>query len=100
MNQLAQINIGETFGSPLQSVDQTGSMISRILAFAFIVAGLSMLLLLIFGAFGIITSAGDAKKAESGKAAATNAVLGFLLIFASYWIIKIVETVTGLNILN
>lgn len=99
MQQLAQVPFGRIFGSPLQSVDQTGSMISRVLGAIYIVAGLSFFILLIFGAFAIITSAGDTKKAEGGKAAATNALLGFLLIFASYWIIQIVELITGLTIL-
>ena len=100
MDQLAQVNFGPISGLPLQTIGQTGSMVSRILGAAYVVAGLGLLVLLLFGAFGIITSAGDPKKAEAGKAAATNALLGFLLIFASYWIIQIVEVITGLKILN
>ena len=101
MKTLAQVNFGdkEIFGSPLTDIAQTGTMVSRILAAAYIIAGVSLFILLIFGSFAIITSAGDAKKAEGGKAAATNALLGFLLIFASYWIIQIVEVITGLKIL-
>jgi hypothetical protein len=38
--------------------------------------------------------------AAKGKQAATSAVIGFIIIFAAYWIIQIIETVTGLNILN
>jgi len=58
--------------------------------------------LLIFGGFSIIMGAGqgDAKKTGQGKKAATSAVVGFLVIFASYWIIQIIQIITGVEILN
>ena len=55
-----------------------------------------------FGGFSIIMGAGqgDAKKTGQGKKAATSAVVGFLVIFASYWIIQIIQIITGVEILN
>ena len=50
------------------------------------------------GAKGGITV--DPKKLSQGQKAITSAVIGFLIIFASYWIIKLVEVITGLNIFN
>lgn len=99
MDKLAQVKFGPASGLPLQNVADTGNMVSRVLGAAYIVAGVSFFILLIFGAFSIITSAGDPKKSEGGRAAATSALVGFLLIFASYWIIQIVEMITGLIIL-
>ena len=99
MEQLTQVPFGKTFNSPLQQVDQTGTFISRALFAVYIVAALSMFIIFVVGAFGMITSAGNPEKAKAGKAAATNALVGFLLIFASYWIIQIVESITGLKIL-
>jgi len=61
-----------------------------------------MLFLLIFGGISVILSAGSgsAEGAAKGKQAITAAVIGFVIIFAAYWIILIVERITGLKILN
>jgi hypothetical protein len=96
---LAQVNFGPASGLPLQDVAKTGDLVSRVLGAVYIVAGICFFVLLVFGAYGIITGAGNPEKAKAGKASATSALIGFLLIFASYWIIQIVEVITGLNIL-
>jgi len=45
-------------------------------------------------------SSGDEKEAEQGKNAITAAVIGFVIIFAAYWIVQIIEFITGVNIFN
>lgn len=42
---------------------------------------------------------GDQKKAATAKSMITDAVIGFLVIFLSYFIIQIVEVITGFTIL-
>ena len=37
---------------------------------------------------------------EKGNKLATYAVIGFLLIITSFWIIQVIEVVTGVNILS
>jgi len=96
----AAVNIGEIYG-PAKAFPTVGSLISVLLPNVFILAGVVFFLLLIFGGFGLIMGAGggDAKQTDQGKQAITAAVIGFLVIFLSYWIIKIIEVVTGLKIL-
>ncbi len=48
----------------------------------------------------VVSSAGNAEKTDKGKQAITGAIIGFVIIFASYWIIQIIEIITGVNILN
>jgi len=74
------------------------SLISAILPTFYIVAGLILFVYMIVGGFMVIGSSGDSKKAESGKEAITNAIIGFVIIFASYWIIQIIQIITGLKI--
>lgn len=83
------------FGSP-------GALISIILKNVYMIAGILLFVLLIFGGISIILGAGqnDPKKAGQGQKAATAALVGFLVIFASYWIIQIIEVLTGIEILN
>ena len=101
METLAQVNIGTEF-EPAKTFPTVGKLLSTLLPNIYILAGVLLLGLLIFGGFGIIMGAGgdDPKKTEQGKQAVTAALIGFLLIFASYWIIQIIEVVTGLNILK
>jgi len=79
-----------------------GGIVSILLKNAYIIAGVLLFFLLLFGGFGIIMGAGggDPKKTAQGQQAVTSALIGFLVIFASYWIIQIIQVVTGLNILK
>ena len=47
-------------------------------------------------------NAGSADKEgmEKGKNALTAAIAGFIIIFAAYWIVQIVQFVAGVDIFN
>jgi hypothetical protein len=75
-----------------------GDIINALLKYLFVFAGLALLAYLIIGGFSLMTSGGDPKKVEAGKGAITNAILGFLIIFAAYWITQIVALVFNLNV--
>lgn len=77
-----------------------GQLVSVIVKNVFVLAGIVSLFLLIFGGFNVIVAAGDPKKSQQGKTAITGAVTGLLLIFGSFWIIQIIEVITGRPILN
>lgn len=83
--------VGEKYGN-------VSDLLQLLLPNAFIFAGIILFILLIFGGLTIITSAGNAKEMEKGTQAIGGALLGFLLIFAAYWIIQIVQVVTGVQI--
>jgi len=84
------------------SYSSTGFLLSKILQFSLTAAGVILVGLLIFGGIAVIMSAGsgDAKKAQQGKSAVTNALIGFAIVILAYTIIQIIEVITGLNILN
>lgn len=95
------VDIGTEFG-PAKTFPTVGKLVSTILFNVYVLAGLLLFGLLIFGGFGIIMGAGgdDPKKVEQGKQAVTAAIAGFLLIFLSYLLIRLIEVVTELNILE
>lgn len=100
---LAAVNIETDFtDAPWKSFPDPGTFVSLLLKNAYILAGILFFLLLFAGGFMIIMggSGGDAKKTQQGKEAATWAVIGFFVIFASYWIIQIIQVVTGVKILE
>jgi len=90
---------GDSVGAKYTSV---GPLISSFLKNSLVIAGVILLGLILFGGVGMITSAGsgDSKKAEQSQKTITSAVIGFLIVFCAYFIIQIIETITGLNILN
>lgn len=89
--------IGTTYGNGGVSI-----LISAILKYSLMLAGIILLSLLIFGGITFIMNAGkgDPKKADQGKSAITNALIGFAIVLFAFSIIRIIETITGLNILN
>ena len=74
-----------------------GSLISTILKIAFPAAGIILLLLLLAGGFSLMTSSGDPKKMQAAKGQITSAVIGFVIVFASYWITQIAGLILGLD---
>ena len=79
-----------------------GTIISMILKNSLVIAGIILLFLLIFGGITFIINAGngDSKKAQQGKSAITNAIIGFAIVLLAFSIIRVIEIITGLKILN
>ena len=74
------------------------SLITVALPYLFSIAGLILFAYLVWGGFDYLTSMGDPKKAEAGKNKITYAVLGFIIIFASYWLVQIISRLFNLGI--
>ncbi|MCX6793841.1 MAG: hypothetical protein NTY06_01930 [Candidatus Gottesmanbacteria bacterium] len=74
-----------------------GNILSAATPLIFAFAGLGLLLMLISAGYTFLTSAGDAKKMEQGKQQLTNAVVGFFIVFAAYWIVQLTGTIFGLQ---
>ena len=77
-----------------------GEIISSLLRYIFVLAGIILFIFLIISGFGLLTSGGDPKKVEAAKGQLTSAVAGFLIIFVAYWLIQILEIVFGVAILG
>ena len=72
---------------------QVGDIISALLPYVFVLAGLLLLGLIILGGFQYLTSRGDPKAVESARGRLTGAILGFVIIFTSYWVVQIIEII-------
>lgn len=106
MNQILAFNIGNATNLGSNSVSSQyptiSVLISIILKNGLTVISILLLALLIFGGVTFIIGAGsdDAKKAQQAKGAITNALIGFAIVFLAFFIIQIIEVLTGLDILN
>jgi len=73
------------------------AIVSKAFPFIFALAGVGLLLMIIAAGFTLMTSAGDAKKMESGKNRLTFAILGFLVIFTAFWVVQLFGTMFGVD---
>lgn len=73
-----------------------GTIISALLPYLFVLAGLGLLVFLILGGFQLMVSGGDPKAVEQAKGKITGAVIGFLIIFIAFWLVQILQVIFGL----
>ena len=102
---LAEVNIGEVIDTGNGSLNEYSSispLISNLLKNALTVSSIILLFLLIFGGITFIASAGkgDEKGTGQAKKALTSALIGFAIVFSAYFIIQIIEVLTGVPILT
>ena len=76
-----------------------GDIFSEILPYLYVIAGLILLVMLIMGGLGLMTAAGNPDKMKAGYGKITNALIGFLIIFVSYFVVQLVETILGIKIM-
>lgn len=79
-----------------------GAFVSALIPNIYTIAGVILVFLLIFGGFMFMMNAGsdNPEGVKKAKEAITASLIGFLLIIGSWWIIQVVEIVTGINILR
>ena len=74
------------------------SVVSAALPYLFAIAGIILFAFIVWGGFDYLTAMGDPKRAEAGKNKITSAVIGFILIFAAFWIYQLVSYLFKLGI--
>lgn len=74
-----------------------GNVITYILPSLFGIAGLILLLYLVWGGFMFMTSHGDQKAVENARSKITSALVGFIIIFIAYWLVRLLGTVLGIT---
>ena len=91
------VSIGTTFDSPFGTTHTLSDLVSLVLRLSFVGAGLIVLTMFLIAGWKVLHGAGnsDPQEAAKGKAAATSAALGFIIIFVSYWVIRFIELMTG-----
>ncbi len=99
---LAQINLKTTFfqGAAAGDEENLYTFIGKVLPNVYIIAGVILFIYFIAGGFFIVSSAGNPDSAKNGQKIITNAIIGFIILFTSYWLIEIIEYVTGVKILS
>jgi hypothetical protein len=93
------MDINSIFGSPLTQLTNVAGLVTIFLNAIFVIAGLILLFYFILGGIGMINSAGknDPRAAEQAKQTVTSALIGFVVVIAAYWIVKLTGTLLGIQ---
>ena len=82
------------------NLNEPGGILTALLPYVYIIAGLILLFMLITGGFQMLTAVSNPDQASAGKKRLTTAIGGFLLLFAVYWIFEAVQYILGLSLLG
>lgn len=72
-----------------------GTILTALNQYVFPLAGLLLLIYLLYGGFQYLTSGGDPQKTNSAKRIITHALIGFIIVFLAFWIVQIVARILG-----
>lgn len=83
-----------------QGVSLLEGLLQTIIGALLIIAILSFFLFFLIGAIRWITSGGDKAHVEAARGAITTSLIGLLVAFSIFAIVKLVETIFGISLLK
>lgn len=87
------------FGKELTPITISG-IVSGAISLAMLVVALVFFFILIMGGLKWVMSGGDQKNVEAARGQITNALIGLAIVFAAFAIMKLIETIFGINLLS
>jgi hypothetical protein len=94
---LPVMSLAVEFQNPLE-YETFGELIDAIIKFIFYIAIVIVPLMLIIGAFYLLTAAGDPKKIGTGKNVIIYTLIGLVVIMLARGLIAVIESVIGVKI--
>jgi hypothetical protein len=74
-----------------------GGIVSRAIPYIILFAGVGTLLMILFGGFQLLTGATDPKQLENGKKRITYGLVGFFVVFLSFWLVQAIAIIFGIR---
>ena len=96
------VNIGEYFTPALKGFTTVSALINVLLPNIFTIAGVIALAGVVIAGFNVISHgvSGKSEGLQKSKQSLTYSIMGLVLIFAAYFIMEIIQTILGYNLLN
>lgn len=92
----AVISIG--VGTPSTGFEGNfGELISTLITYAIMFAGIIALFFIVLGGFNYITAGDDAEKAEGARKTITNGVIGLIIVASAFIIFRLIVNIVGLE---
>lgn len=105
--QLARVNIGDQLflKQGLDPISASNYYKDRLFPFfwtiiknIYVLTGVVLFIMIVVGGVGMIANAGNSEKQKQSSQTISSALMGYLIMFAAYWIVKIIEVLTGQSI--
>ena len=98
-----ELKLGEgTTGVQAKSITSLGTTLYPIfwviIKNIYILTGIILFFMMVVGGVGMIANAGNAEKQKQSSQTITSAVFGYLIMFAAFWIVRLIEVITGKTI--
>lgn len=101
LNVYAAVEINPTIFSPSKNFATAAALINTFIPNILIIAGVIFLIIIIIAGFQmVIAGQADPQKMQKTQKTLTTAVVGLILIVTAYWLVNIIQTITGVNIIN
>lgn len=84
---------------PLTSITISG-IVSGAISLVMLLVALVFFFILIMGGLRWVMSGGDQKNVEAARGQITNALIGLAIVFATFAIMKLIETIFGISLLS
>ncbi len=91
------VRVPNTGGAINPNDTSLGEIITKLLPYLFAIAGILLLLFLLYGGISLMLSRGEPKAVQAAKDKITGAVVGFVIVFIAYWLVQIIITLLGLQ---
>jgi len=93
-----QMNVGgQQITGPLQGINNLSDVINKIVELVIPLAGIILLLVLIWGGYDFMMSQGQPEKIKNAQAKITTGIIGFVLLIISYIVVKLIARIFGLG---
>ena len=74
------------------------SIIAGAISLVMLIVALVFFFMLVWGGLKWVMSQGDSKNVETARGQITNALIGLAIVFAAWAIMKLIDTIFGVNI--
>lgn len=89
---------GQTFQVP--TLDCFFVVFTLFVDFAFLIAGIVAVIMIIIAGFRFMFSGGDAKQIGEAQKTLTYAIVGLIVILLSFTVLKLIVLITGVSCIN
>ncbi len=99
IKQVQALDLGDKYKVPFSDL---GHLVSTLLSNVYAIMAVVFLVLIIIAGWGMIVGAGKGEggKVQEGGKAVSAAIIGFVFIFLSFLIVRVIEVITGAEILD
>jgi hypothetical protein len=82
---------------PLVGINNLGDLINRIFLILIPIAAIILFIAFVWGGFDLMFSQGDPGKIKKGRAKVTSAIIGFVIIIFSIFIVRVIALIFNLK---